>query len=250
MRIEDHLDEYPLFSKPRAGKTLAVIITSNKWLCGGYNVNVMKKVNAYMKETGEELEFIAVWKRGAQFVARTGNTLISDFSQDFSDTLDPVFTKHISETMRESFLSGKYSKVVVFYNFYVNTIKQVPVAKVSLPIESKDIKEYLTSILADHVDLEAELPTQQDIAGYDVEPDPETLVSDVMPMMLDMMFFDILLNAKASEHSSRMIAMKNAKDSANKIASRLTLKYNKARQAMITREVSEITAGVESMKDV
>ena len=152
--------------------------------------------------------------------------------------------------MRESFLSGKYSKVVVFYNFYVNTIKQVPVAKVSLPIESSDIKEYLTSIVEDHVDLEAELPTQQDIAGYDIEPDPETLVADVMPMLLDMIFFDTLLNAKASEHSSRMIAMKNAKDSANKIASQLTLKYNKARQAMITREVSEITAGVESMKEV
>jgi F-type H+-transporting ATPase subunit gamma len=131
----------------------------------------------------------------------------------------------------------------------VNTIKQVPVAKVSLPIESSDIKEYLKSVLVNHPNLEAELPTKQDIAGYDIEPDPETLVADVMPMLLDMMFFDILLNAKASEHSSRMIAMKNAKDSANKIASMLTLKYNKARQAMITREVSEITAGVESMKD-
>jgi F-type H+-transporting ATPase subunit gamma len=69
-------------------------------------------------------------------------------------------------------------------------------------------------------------------------------------MILDMMFFDTLLNAKASEHSARMIAMKNAKDAANKISSNLTLRYNKARQAGITNEVSEITSGVESMKDI
>jgi len=78
--------------------------------------------------------------------------------------------------------------------------------------------------------------------AYDLEPSPEELVSNVIPMILDMMLFDVLLNAKASEHSSRMIAMKNAKDSANKIAKALTLKYNKARQASITSEVSEITA--------
>ncbi|MCH2188947.1 ATP synthase F1 subunit gamma [Candidatus Gracilibacteria bacterium] len=248
-RVEDHLNEYPLFSRAKGGKTLGVIITSNKGLCGGYNVNVMKKVSAYMKDTGEDIDFIAVGKRGSQFVARTGNKLIADFSNDFTDTLDPVFTKHISEMMREKFLSGEYGKVVVFHNFYMNTIKQVPVAKVALPIESNDIRSYLVSILEDHVDLEKELPKNSDIAGFEIEPDPETLVSEVVPIILDMIFFDTLLNAKASEHSSRMIAMKNAKDSANKIASLLTLKYNKARQAMITQEVSEITAGVESMKE-
>lgn len=72
----------------------------------------------------------------------------------------------------------------------------------------------------------------------------------MIPIILDMIFYDVLLESKASEHSSRMIAMKNAKDSAKKIADELTLKYNKARQALITREVSEITAGVESMKDI
>ena len=82
------------------------------------------------------------------------------------------------------------------------------------------------------------------------EPTPEALANEVIPMILDMIFYDILLESKASEHSARMIAMKNAKDSADKIAGRLTLQYNKARQAIITREVSEITAGVESMKDV
>jgi F-type H+-transporting ATPase subunit gamma len=209
----------------------------------------MKKVNSYVKETGEELEYIAVGKKAANFVARTGNKLIADFSEDFTDNIEPLFTKNISKLMRDEFLSGKYNKVVVFYNHYVNTIKQIPVAKTQLPIDSEGIKDYLMHTLEDYVDLEKEIKNLDDTYSYDLEPTPEKLANEVIPMILDMIFYDTLLVAKASEHSSRMIAMKNAKDSAKKIADGLTLKYNKARQAIITREVSEITAGVESMKD-
>lgn len=250
LRVEDYLSEFPLFwENSNWTKTLAVVVTSNKWLCWGYNVNVMKKVNSYIKETGEDLDFVSIWKKASNFVAKTWNNLIADFSDDFTDNLDPVFTKKISELLREEFLTWKYNKVVVFYNFYVNTIKQIPVAKTSFPIDSDDIKKYLFSVLEDHFDIESEIKEMENTYSYDIEPSPEELVNNVMPIILDMMFFDTLLNAKASEHSARMIAMKNAKDSANKIAWALTLKYNKARQASITSEVSEITAWVESMKD-
>lgn len=248
-RIEDHLNDYPLFSSGKWDKTLWVVITSNKWLCGWYNVNVMKKVNSYIKETWEDMDFVSVWKKASQFITRTGNNLIADFSDEFSDSLDPIFTKKISGLIRDEFLSGKYNKVVVFYNYFVNTIKQVPVAKVSLPIESGDIKKYLISVLWDDFDYDKEVWDIESVYSYDIEPSPEEIVEDVLPIFIDMIFYDTLLSAKASEHSSRMVAMKNAKDSANKIASKLTLQYNKARQAMITREVSEITAWVESMKD-
>lgn len=248
LKVEEYLEDFPLFSDWKGEKTLAVVITSNKWLCWGYNVNVMKKVNTYIKETWEELDFITVWKKAANFVARTGNNLVADFSGDFADNVEGVFTKEISGLMRDEFLSGKYKKVVVFYNYYVNTIKQVAVAKISLPIDSEDIKQYLTSVLEDHFDLEKELeivPT-----NYELEPTASTLAMEVVPIILDMIFHGLLLEAKASEHSSRMVAMKAAKDNAGSIASSLTLKYNKARQAIITREVSEITAWVESMKEV
>jgi len=251
LRVEDYLSEFPLFSVSNSwDKTLAIVVTSNKWLCWGYNINVMKKVNSYIKETWEFMDYVAIWKKASNFILRTWNNLIADFSEDFSDNLEPIFTKEISEFMREQFLSWKYNKVVVFYNFYVNTIKQIPVANISLPIESDYIKQYLFSILEWHIDLEKEIQNMKNDYVYDIEPSTEELVYSVVPMILDMMFFDILLNAKASEHSSRMIAMKNAKDSANKIAKALTLKYNKARQASITSEVSEITAWVESMKEV
>lgn len=175
--------------------------------------------------------------------------MIADFSDDFGDNLDPIFTKKISKLIREEYLGRKYGKVVVFYSFYVNTIKQIPVAKVSLPIESDDIKNYLTSVLDGNVDLQDVIESMENTYAYDVEPNPQELMKDVIPMILDMIFFDTLLNAKASEHSARMVAMKNAKDSAKKIAWNLTQKYNKARQTQVTTEITEITAWVESMKD-
>lgn len=250
LRVEGFLDDFPLFNEGKWDKTLALVITSNKGLCGGYNVNVMKQVNKYIKDTGEDLEFIAIGKKAANFVAKTGNKLVADFSADFTDNIEPLFTKNISKLYKEEFLSGKYKKVVVFYNHYINTIKQVPVAKVSLPIDSREIKSYLTNIVEDYVDLEKEIESLWDIYNYDLEPTPESLANEVIPMILDMIFYDIILEAKASEHSSRMIAMKNAKDSAKKISDKLTLQYNKARQAIITQEVSEISAGVEAMKDI
>jgi len=248
LRVENFLDEFPLFNKWKWNKTLAVIVTSNKWLCWGYNINVMKKVSEYIKKTDEKLEFVTIWKKAANFVAKTWNKLIADFSPEFSDYIEGVFTKDISGMLRKEFLSWKYSKVVIFYNHYLNTIKQIPVAKISLPIDSEQIKDYLSDVVEDFEWLKDEL--EKEVSSYTFEPYEQELAEQVIPMILDMIFNDILLESKASEHSARMVAMKWAKDNAWKIASNLTLMYNKARQAVITWEVSEITAWVESMKEV
>lgn len=148
------------------------------------------------------------------------------------------------------FLTGKYKKVKVFYNFFVSALTQIPMARDFLPISQEGVKNYLLKVAGKHFDLDLQLQKCQEMGEYEVEPSKAALAEQVLPIIIHMMFFDILLEAKASEHSSRMVAMKNAKESANKIAKNLTLAYNKARQAMITREVSEITAGVESMKDI
>lgn len=250
LKIEDYLSNFSLFSAKKWTKTLAVIITSNKWLCWSYNVNVMKKVNSYLKESKEETDFVVLWKKVANFVVKTGGNLVADFSDNFTDLLDPVLTKNVSEYLRSEFLNWKYNKVVIFYNFFVNTIKQIPVVETSLPISSADIKNYLFSVLEDSENVEEELAKYMErTVSYKMEPSSEEIAESVIPMILDMMFYDVLLNAKASEHSARMIAMKNAKDSANKIWTALTLRYNKARQAWITNEVSEITSWVEAMKE-
>jgi F-type H+-transporting ATPase subunit gamma len=246
-RIEEFLKDFIYFQRSESKKTLAVMITSNKGLCGGYNVNVLKKVNEYVNENSdEEIEFITLGKKAAAFVARTGNTLSADFSPEFTDNIDPRFIKSVTQVIYDKYLTGEYGKVVVFYNYYVNSIKQVPVAREFLPIDDAAVKKYLEEIIDDK---DALTELSNDITDYIIEPSMEAIAMDVVPMILDMMFYDIVLEAKASEHSARMVAMKAAKDNSKKIADMLTLQYNKARQAMITREVSEIVAGVESLKD-
>lgn len=246
-RIEEFLGDFPYFAKSDSKKTLAIIVTSNKGLCGGYNVNVIKKVNTYVKENpDEEMEYITLGKKAASFVAKTGNELAADFSPEYTDNIDPRFVKSVTQEVYEKYLTGEYGKVVVFYNYFVNSIKQVAVARDFLPIDRSGVREYLEDIIDDEFLLS---DIKSDVTDYIIEPSAEAIAMDVVPMILDMMFYDMLLEAKASEHSARMVAMKAAKDNSKKIADMLTLQYNKARQAMITREVSEIVAGVESLKD-
>jgi len=248
-RIESGLSDFSLFKEGQWDKTLGVVITSNKWLCWGYNINVMKKINSYINETWETVDFVWIWKRWANFVAKTGNNLIADFSDDFSDNITASFSKNITSLIVEKFMSGEYKKVVVFYNHYVNTMTQLPVARKFLEISKEDIVSYFKQVLwkEDFDALENDLKWEE--LNFEFEPSEEELAEEIIPFILDMMLFDIILSSKASEHSARMIAMKSAKDNANKYAWKLTLQYNKARQAAITTEISEICAGAEAMKD-
>ena len=209
---------------------------------------MLKKVNSYVKENNEQIDYITLWKKATAFVSRTWNNLLADFSESFTDNIESLFSRSVSKELRNRFLTWEYNKVVIFYNYFQNTISQVAVAREFLPLEASEIKKYLVSIVDEHYNLDEELAKNNNT--YDIEPWVEDLAEHMLPMILDMMFFDILLEAKASEHSARMIAMKNAKDNAANIASELTLIYNKARQAAITAEVSEITAWVESMKTI
>jgi len=244
--LESSLKESDFFSGNKSEKTLWVLISSNKWLCWAYNINVMKKVNSYLKETAEDMDFVTLGKRWSQFIARTWNNLLADFSAEFTDNIEYQFSKSISRFIISKFKEWTYSKVVIFYNHYVNTIKQVPSSMQYLSISKESISDYFKTILwADYL----EEASQKKSLNYTIEPNETDLIEEVIPMILDSMFYDILLEAKASEHSSRMIAMKNAKDNANKYAWSLLLKYNKARQAAITKEVSEIVSWVESMRE-
>ncbi len=249
-RIEDSFEGSKFFRKRPGEKRLVIMVTSNKWLCGWYNVNVMKEVNKYIKSENideKSLDFITLWKKWAQFVARTGNNLIADFSPDFTDNLDESFMKQLSDFILDKYLEGDYKEVVIFYNYFQNTMSQIAVKDAFLPIEKENIFEYLLKITGKTKDEIFNPGAGED--NYEIEPSEAELVDMVIPMVLRMMIYDKLLESKASEHSSRMIAMKNAKESSKKIASKLTLQYNNARQAAITREVSEIVSGVESMKD-
>ena len=240
-RIEEFLRDFIYFRRVESKKTLAVMITSNKGLCGGYNVNVLKKVNEYAVENSDEdIEYITLGKKAAAFVARTGNTLAADFSPEFTDNIDPRFIKTVTQLIYDKYLTGDYGKVVVFYNYYVNSIKQVPVAREFLPIDDAAVKKYLEDIIDDK---DALTEIAHDVTDYIIEPSMEAIAMDVIPMILDMMFYDIVLEAKASEHSARMVAMRSASDNANSLSEELTLVMNKLRQDGITNELLDLVGG-------
>lgn len=232
-------------------KTLWVIVASNKWLCWWYNINVLKQVNKFIKEKNiweNEMDFVALWKRWAQFIARTWNKLVADFSKDFTDNVDPVVSKQISRDLQKKFLEWWYAKVVLFYTHYVNTIKQTALTRKILPITKNSIESYFKDVLwEEYVKWSIDWKHKETHA---VEPSEEEFLDEILPMFIDFKFYDILLESKASEHSSRMLAMKNATDNAKKFAWELTLQYNKARQSAITTEIWEIVSWVESMKEV
>ena len=118
-RIEPFLHDMPFFKQTDSDKTLGVIVTSNKWLCWGYNINVFKEVNNYVKENWDNLDYITLGKKAANFVARTWNNLLADFSETFTDNIESSFSRNISRIITDEFLTGKYKKVVVFYIYFL-----------------------------------------------------------------------------------------------------------------------------------
>jgi F-type H+-transporting ATPase subunit gamma len=160
------------------------------------------------------------------------------------DPLTPAESRRMVRAIVDLWKLGEYSKVSIIYNHYVSAIAQVPTVKTLFPINRDDIFTFLERYAG------GKYKEESYDGAYVIEPDVETIVNMTIPLILDGIVHETLLEAKASEHAARMVAMKNAKDSANKKATGLTLVYNKTRQAAITKEVSEIVSGVESMKDV
>lgn len=235
-------------SPENATRELIVIVASQKGLCGGYNTNVFKKTTEYIRDDIDkpftrEYDYITIGKRARDFILRTGQNLSIDFSDEIKDPLTPAESRRMVRAIIDLWNSGKYTKISIVYNHYVSAITQLPILKTLFPIKREDIFSFLEKVVGKKY--EAELYD----GSYTIEPDAETIVTMTIPLILDGIVHETLLEAKASEHAARMVAMKNAKDSANKKATWLTLIYNKTRQAAITKEVSEIVSGVESMKD-
>ncbi len=233
---------------PEAPSELIILIAAQKGLCGGYNVNVFKKATEYIRDDvgtpyTREYDYITVGKRSRDFILRTGQSLLADFSDEIRDPLTVAESRRMVRFAISEWKTGKYSKLSIIYNHYVSALTQLPVVKTLFPINRADITAYLTTIAGT-------IPTTEISVAYTIEPDVSMIVDYTIPMVLDAMIHETLLESRASEHAARMVAMKNAKDSANKKWASLTLIYNKARQWAITKEVSEIVSGVESMKDI
>ena len=219
---------HPLLQVRPLKKELVVIISTDKGLAGALNTNLMREAtNLPLEQT----VFVTTGRKGRQFVARTKRELLADFELKDAPTI--LETKAISKFCVEKFLSGEVDKVTVLYTHFINTISQRPVAQTLLPISPLAFETATAGgATSDGV--------KDPMLEYTFEPSAQAVLDFMLPYYVQYQVFQMILDARASEHSARMVAMKNATDNANQFIKDLTLEYNKMRQASITTELLEI----------
>jgi len=222
---------HPLMEKREVKKSCVVIVATDKGLCGALNSNLLREAVKYEKET---TTYITAGRKASQFIARTKRQLAAEFT--YKDA--PLFSeaRAISKFARDLFMNGQVDQVDILFTNFINTLSQKPDVMKLLPIG--EIKA-VTAEVRGHAHSEK---LMKGATEFLFEPSPDHVLGALLPHYLNFQVFQILLEAKASEHSARMVAMKNATDNANQLVKDLTLEYNKLRQANITKELLEIAS--------
>lgn len=241
---------HPLLSTRPEVKTAAIIlITSNRGMCGGYNTAVINQAEESLKQhAGVKTEFILAGKKGS-VVHNRGRIVAAQFEkEDVLTDASEIFP--IIKMAVGDYLSGKYDKILVAYTDFVNPAKQVPRVKQLLPVAVAALETELGSASI-NVETEGSMEVAAEKAPleYLFEPSPYEVLDAMIPRLLEAQLFQAFLEANASEHSARMTAMHQATEAANDMVSELTLFYNKARQAGITAEIAEISAGANALAE-
>ena len=218
---------HPLLHIRPINKELLLIISTDKGLAGALNTNLFREASHF--EASKSV-YVITGRKAKQFVTRTKRELIADF--ELKDAPSFVETKAIAKFVTEKFLSGEVDKVSVLYTQFINTVNQKPVLRTLLPISSFDLPKGEPA--------EAANESVDPMVSYVFEPNAEAVLDAMLPYYIQYQVFQMILDARASEHSARMVAMKNATDNASQFIKDLTLEYNKMRQASITTELLEI----------
>lgn len=257
---------HPLLAKKKSIKKVGVIlITSNRGLCGGFNTNIINKVHESIKKHQYigadqviEPEIILIGSRGKAVSRYYGYKLGAEFpKEDFVTEVAEVIP--MAKFIIDEYLSGNYDKVMVGYTDFVNAAKQIPRVKQLLPVEVEHEEEFL-GIVGEDTRLgidkkfvsdkkEKHLTTDEFLYDFTFEPSPREVLDEMVPRLIEVQLFQALLESNASEHSARMAAMHQATEAAGDMIDELTLYYNKARQAGITREIAEISAGANALNE-
>ncbi len=236
--------KHPLLKKRDIRRELTVILSTDKGLCGGLNANVFKKVKANIDQYGErERVFVTVGKKAKEFAEREALNILASFP-GFGDRVDIVDTLALSRFLMDGYLDKAFDKVVVAYTNFLSTIEQKPAIRPILPLEQTVLKRVIDEVVPKKGKYsDAPLATIETQGEYLFEPTVTEVLRTLLPKLIETQIYHTVLESNASEHSARMVAMKNASESAGEMMDALTLSYNKARQAAITQEISEISAG-------
>ena len=224
----DSNDSNPLFKKREVKKSLLVVITSNKGLCGGFNSNIIKEaINASFKNESSKPDFITIGKKGNDILRKKFNVISSH--NEIYDDLNYSNVKVIAENIMQKFTDEEYDEVILIYNHFKNAATQIITKEQFLPIsDENDVNE---SVSGDYI----------------FEPNKIKILDELIPKSLSIQLFKAISDSIAGEHGARMTAMHKATDNASELKDQLKLTYNKARQTAITNEILEIVGGAEAL---
>jgi F-type H+-transporting ATPase subunit gamma len=232
---------HPLLTERAGNRTLVVLISSNRGLCGAYNAQIIRAVMVMLREDPDrKIDFVTVGRKGDTAMRRIGQNIIASFTE-LPETIHLQNTIPISNLILDLYKENSYDKIYVAYTDFKSALSQKPTIKQVLPIQDEDIRKEIDE-LKETAPHEAEEKTT-----YLFEPSYDTLITQLVDKIARMQIYQMILESAASEQSSRMVAMKNASEAAGEMIQDLTLVFNKARQASITQEISEISAGMASV---
>jgi len=227
---------HPLMEKRDSSKRAIILVSTDKGLCGALNSNLMRESAKFDKGT---TVYITAGRKGSQFIARTKRQLAAEFT--YKDA--PLFSeaRAISKFARDLFLKGEVDRVDILFTNFISTLNQKPEVFSLLPVGQ--IKGVVAGVHGHAM----EEKLLKGATEFLFEPNVEEVFGALLPHYINFQVYQILLEAKASEHSARMVAMKNATDNAKQLIKDLTLEYNKLRQSNITKELLEITSAAMAM---
>jgi F-type H+-transporting ATPase subunit gamma len=217
---------HALLEKREGSRELVLIISTDKGLCGPINTNLARAIRS---RSSPDAHFITVGRKLRLMMEKLGRNVIADFS--VKDPVPFADARSIATLLSRHFIEGNYDKVSIAFTRFVNTLSQSPEVVQLLPVVPP----------TDHGDA-------TDTDDFLFEPSPADVLSAILPLYVNFRVFQTLLEARASEHSARMVAMKAATDNAKKFIKELTLEYNKLRQGAITSELLEITTAMKAME--
>ncbi len=235
---------HPLLAeREQVRNALIVIISADRGLAGAYNANILRAGQLFARRLAIPTRYITIGRKARDAILRSGEEIIAEFS-DLPDEPTLASLAPISHLASDEFLSGRVDRVFIAYTDFINMLTQRPSVLGWLPLVPYTTKD---QVVAEYV---KSTPTiSGGLSGYEYEPGPETILQEIVPRFTQLQLYQAVLESRASEHAARMVAMRNASDSASELTSQLKLVYNKARQAVITAEILDIVGGAEALQE-
>lgn len=235
LALREDAESHALLAERSKGKALVVLITGDRGLCGGFNTNIAKTAERFIREQGEgfeSYELLIVGRKGNDYLKRRAGMHITKVHENLVGTTVVTYpvAALLGQEVIEHYRNGDYDGVFLVYNAFQSAMTQVLTVTKLLPIVPKQVDE------------------GAQVSDYIYEPNATKVLDEILPKHIEVQIFRSLLESSASEHGARMTAMDSASKNASEMIGKLTLKYNRARQASITKELLEIISGAESIK--